>query len=38
MSCFAEWFRALCTPTPLRTLEAPAFVTPVLSWQLWGPQ
>lgn len=23
---------------PIRTLAQPVFVTPVLSWQLWGPQ
>lgn len=23
---------------PIRTLEQPVFVAPVLSWQLWGPQ
>ncbi len=37
MPDFATWLRALCTPTP-RPLEQPLFVTPVLSWQLWGTQ
>lgn len=23
---------------PVQTLAQPLFVTPVLSWQLWGPQ